>query len=520
MTDPVASMLEAREAMGNATWLLLRQEKWAPIILATLSTVFDRGQHQMPSEDFHVQVGRTFDALREQDDDFPVPADDPKAVRAACKSWVEKGWLLRHTESGGEVYRMSSEAREAIRIVQSMTNTRAAVSESQVRVVLERAQQLALKATSDPEQRMHGLRAEIDRLEHELAKRRAELERLEAGEPVELTDDEDVHNEYLLLRDDIDRLPSDLKRVEESFHALAQELLSAFFSEARPHGEVVAEYLQKTRNLARADRYGRGFQQAKRLLTDPGQRRQLQEHIATILAHPFAETHLSPRARADLRATVRMIGESVSAVIEQRRSMTRRLTSFILSNDTQRERELDDALRAAQARLREWSAEHGPRATLRLPVGHWADVDPDSDEPAVATGEVGIAAVATLREKPRQQRVPTRLKPLAETAPANPGEFSADELRAKGGPFYEELAAAIRRATVRGRIAASATLFNGLPEHLRRPVDLLGLLTLATELGALRPGLPVEEYHAIRPDGTEVTYLGPAVTFVDMIAVR
>src|SRR5690606_21508635 len=216
---------------GNATWLLLRQEKWAPIILATLSTVFDRGQHQMPSEDFHVQVGRTFDALREQDDDFPVPADDPKAVRAACKSWVAKGWLLRHTESGGEVYRMSSEAREAIRIVQSMTNTRAAVSESQVRVVLERAQQLALKATSDPEQRMHGLRAEIDRLEHELAKRRAELERLEAGEPVELTDDEDVHNEYLLLRDDIDRLPSDLKRVEESFHALAQELLSAFFSE-------------------------------------------------------------------------------------------------------------------------------------------------------------------------------------------------------------------------------------------------------------------------------------------------
>lgn len=520
MTDPVASMLEAREAMGNATWLLLRQEKWAPIILATLSTVFDRGQHQMPSEDFHAQVSRTFDTLREQVDDFPIGPDDPKAVRSACKAWVEKGWLLRHAEGSGEVYRMSAEAREAIRIVHSMTNTRAAVSESQVRVVLDRAQRLALKATSDPTERMHSLRGEIARLEHELGRHRAELERLEAGEPVELTDDEDVHNEYLLLRDDIDRLPSDLKRVEESFHALAQELLGAFFSETRPHGEVVAEYLGKTQNLAQADRYGRGFQQAKRLLTDPLERQQLQSHIATILTHPFAARYLSPRAQADLRGTVHMIGDSVSAVIEQRRGMTRRLTSFILSNDTQRERELDDALRAAQARLRAWSVEHGPRATLRLPVGHYAVADPDDpDGPVVATGEVGVAGIATLREKPRQQRVPTSLKPLA-ASDGVPGEFSADELRAKGGPFYQELAAAIRRATVRGRVAGSAAVFNGLPDDLRRPVDLLGLLTLGTELGALRPGLPVEEYHAVRPDGSEVTFLGPAMTFVDLIKVR
>jgi hypothetical protein len=520
MTDPVASMLEAREAMGNATWLLLRQEKWAPIILATLSTVFDRGQHQMPSEDFHVQVSRTFDTLREQVDDFPVPADDPKAVRSACKSWVEKGWLLRHAENTGEIYRMSSEAREAIRIVQSLTNTRAAVSESQVRVVLDRAQQLALKATSDPEERMHSLRGEIARLEHELGRRRAELERLEDGGPVDLIDDEDVHNEYLLLRDDIDRLPSDLKRVEESFHALAQDLLSAFFSETRPHGEVVAEYLQKTRELAQADRYGRGFQQAKRLLTDPLERQQLQSHLATILEHPFADTQLSPRARADLRGTVHLIGDSVSAVIEQRRGMTRRLTSFILSNDTQRERELDDALRTAQARLREWGAEHGPRASLRLPIGHYAVGDEDPDGPVIAGGEVGIAAVATLREKPRQLRVPTSLKQLSESGGTTPGDFSADDLRAKGGPFYEELATAIRRATVRGRVAASAALFNDLPDHLRRPVDLLGLLTLATELGAMRQGLPVEEYHAVRPDGSAVTYIAPAVTFVDMIKVR
>lgn len=514
MSDPVANMFEAREAMQNATWLLLRQEKWAPIILATLSSVFDRGQHQMPSEDFHARVARTFDVMREQVDDFPVGPDDPKEVRDQCKAWVDRGWLLRHSEGGGEVYRLSAEAREAIRIVQSLTSPRAAMSESQVRVVLDRAQRLALKATSDPEERMRSLRDKIERLEHDLARDRDELTRLEAGDPVDLADEEDIHNEFLLLRDDIDRIPSDLRRVEESFSGLAQGLIGAFVSESRPHGEVVAVYLAKAQDLSRADRYGRGFQQAKRLLTDPVARRQLQGHVDTILAHPFAEKHLSPRARTDLRGTVHMVGDSVSAVIQQRRAMTKRLTTFILASDALRERELDDALRSARARLRGWAAEHGPRSTLRLPVGHYADYDGAPDGPVTATGELGIASIAILREKPLQRRIPTPLKPLAQAGGAGSGTFSAEDLRAMGGPFYDELADAVTLATDRAGVAAAAALFNNLPYHLRRPVDMLGLLTLATEQGALHPDLPLEEYHAIRPDGSTATFIGPALTFV------
>lgn len=507
-------MEEARQAMENATWMLLRQEKWAPIILATLTTVFDQGQRQMPSEDFHHRVMRTFDSLREVDHEFPVARDDLKAVRERCKAWVESGWLLRNPEGSGEVYRLSAEATEAIRIVQTFAGTRAAMSESQAQVVLERAQRLALKATSDPDTRMEGLRDRIAELEHQLAMHREELARLEAGGMVDLADDEEVHNEFLLLREEIDRLPSDLKRVEDSFHELAQRLIDAFISETRPHGEVVGEYLERAKNLAQEDRFGRGFQQAKRLLTDPLWRRQLQSDIDTILSHPFAENHLSERARADLRGTVHLIGASVSGVIHERQTMTQRLTSFVTSRDSLRERELDEALRKARAALWSWAQGKGPNARLRLPVGHHADQADDSDAPARAAGEVGVANISMLRLRPTQRRQQTPLKSLEECSGEGPGTFSVEELRAVGGPFYIELAAAIEAATAGGMAVASAQLFNGLPRDLRRPVDLLGLLTLATEQGALHPDYAVEEYHTIRPDGSAVTYLGPALNLV------
>jgi uncharacterized small protein (DUF1192 family) len=512
--DPVARMAEARQAMSNATWVLLRQEKWAPIIFATLRSVFDQGLTQMPADEFYARVTRAFDAMREYDGDFPVPVDDVKAVREHCKAWVAKGWLVRQVDSDGatEVYRVSAEARDAIRIVEQMTNLRAAMSESQVRVVLDRARALALKATADPESRISSLGEEIEQLEADLAKNRAELDRLMAGGTVELADEEEVLNDFLVLRDEIDRLPSDLKRVEDSFEQLAQSLREAFLAETRPHGEVVGAYIQRAENLSSEDRYGRGFQQAKRLLTDDAARQQLREHLTTILSHPFAQV-LSGRERRDLRGTVHMISACVSAVFEQRRMMTKRLTRFVTERDSLRERELHQALRQAQTQLRTWSAEHGPRHTLVLPIGHHADDAGVSDGPVIARGEVAVASIATFREKPLQRRIRTALKSLVDCQGSGAVVFSAEELRARGGPFYSELADAIQAATRDGAAVPAARLFNRLPDSVRRPVDLLGLFALATARGAPPVGPAVEEFHTIRPDGSLQTFLGPVVAF-------
>ncbi len=504
--------------MRHPSLSLLRQ-KYAPVVLATLRPIFEQGQSSLPVDEFHARATRVFAAARDRDESFPVNPDDPRQVRDECRSWVTKEWLERHGEVDGEVYRISAEAREVIRIVSELGRARSAMSESQVIAVITKARELALKVTADPKSRMDGIQLEIGDLKRKLADREKELANLEAGGFVELPDDEMVLDAFIDLREEIEGMPHDLKRVEDEFRALAQEVRDRFLSETRPHGEIVGEYLRRADELATADRYGRGFQSAKRLLTDARLQDQLRHDLETIVSYRFSVDPLNERDRADVRATMHMVTESVSAVLDQRDALIARLVGFITRHDALRERELNDALKAAKYQLRQWAAVNTTRASTSLPVGHHADHAGDSDGPVDVTGEMGIAETSTFREKPLKKRVRTDLTPLAQSGGGAPPKFSVGDLRAKGGPFYAELADAVERATRGGRGVPAAEVFNSLPEEYRRPVDIFGLVDLATRQRALRPsallpGAPVEEFHAVRPDGTHETFLLPALTFV------
>jgi hypothetical protein len=513
MTEPFARLSEAEAAMGNPSLALLRQ-KWAAVVLATLAPIFEQGQSSLSVDDFHARAARVFASMRERDRSFPVDPDDPKQVREECRAWVSKEWLERHGEVDGEVYRISAEAREAIRIVNELGKARAAMSESQVSAVLTKARELALKVTADPEARMRGIRIEIDDLERRLDARRAELAELEAGGLVDMPDDYAVLAEFINLREEVDRLPHDLKRVEDEFRNLAQEVRDDFMAEARPHGEIVGEYLRRADELATADRFGRGFESAKRLLIDDYAQDQLRNSLEMIVEYRFADDPLNERDRADLRRTMHMVTESVSAVLDQRDALISRLVAFITRHNGLREREVNDALRAAKNQLRRWAAVNTSRATIPLPVGHFAEPGTDHDGPVFTHGEVGVADVATFRERPVRKRVSTPLQSLAESAGIGRPEFSVEDLRARGGPFYAELADAIEAATRGGRAVGAAELFNSLPVATRRPVDMLGLVDIAAKQRALRLDAPVEEFYAVRHDGSCETFLLPEITFV------
>lgn len=122
--------------------------------------------------------------------------------------------------------------------------------------------------------------------------------------------------------------------------------------------------------------------------------------------------------------------------------------------------------------------------------------------------------IVTFRERPLRKRVATPLESLDDTSGDGTPKFSVEELRAMGGPFYAELADAVEAATSGGRAVGAAAIFNSLPDRTRRPVDILGLVDLAARQYALRPDAPVEEFHAIRSDGTADTFLVPQITFV------
>lgn len=368
-------------------------------------------------------------------------------------------------------------------------------------MVLNRVRALAVSTTADPIERMRGLREQIDDLEYQLSDKQEELRRLEEGGEVDAGSDDYVLTEFLSLRSEINELPRDIKRVEDSYRALVQQLRQDYLSEingnpTRAHGDIVADYIDRAQDLVKADRYGRGFQAAKQLLTDDLAQQRLLIDLARIVEHPFAEA-LDDRDRAELRRTVNMIADSVHAVLDQRRVMTDRLVRFIAGRDAVRQRQLNDLLNDAQSALAEWASGRGPRATVRLPV------------------TAASAEMSTFRTKPATKRVPTAIRPLSESGGTGEPDVDVDALRAKGGPFYTELRDAIAEATRDGQAIGGADVFNSLPERARRPVDIHGLMHVAAQQWALHQDAAVEEFNAIRSTGEHVTYLVPEITFVD-----
>lgn len=504
MTDPELRLLEAQEAMSNPIWRLFRQT-WVPVVLATIIPVYEKNQSTIDVDEFHAQAARVMTAMRQRDPNYPVDPDDAKAVRIECRTWVEGDrWLERHGETDGEVYRLTPEAREVIGIVSRLRQTDPGINASRVQLVLDRVHALAVSTAVDPAERMRGLREQIDDLELQLSRKKAELQRLDDGGDVELAPDEHVLTEFLSVRADMNELPRDIKRVEDSFRSLAQHIRRDYLAEinghpTRSHGEIVADYLQRAQALATADRYGRGFQAAKQLLTDDRAQARLLTDLARIVEHPFSEV-LDERDRTELRRTVHMIADSVHAVLDQRRQMTDRLVRFIASRDAARHRRLNELLNETHTALQRWADGRGPRATVTLPAS------------------ASLAEVATFRTKPAVKRVPTAIRPLSGTRGSGRPDVDVAAMRAKGGPYYSELRGAIIAATGDGRAVGGAELFHSLSASTRRPVDIHGLLHVAAQQHALRPGAPVEEFLAVRSNGEHVTFLVPEITFVSLAA--
>ena len=136
MTDPELRLLEAQEAMSNPIWRLFRQT-WAPVVLATILPVYEKGQSTIDVDEFHTQAAKVMAAMRQRDPAYPVDPDDPKAVRTECRTWVEGDrWLERHGEADGEVYRLTPEAREVIGIVSRLRETDPGINASRVQLGL------------------------------------------------------------------------------------------------------------------------------------------------------------------------------------------------------------------------------------------------------------------------------------------------------------------------------------------------------------------------------------------------
>jgi hypothetical protein len=464
--------------------LALLHRRHAPLVVALLGALFTPERAAVPVADAHTELDEALRALR-----AAGHADLPEgSARDLCRQWVAESWLVRQVPEGGdEEYRLTAHAVDALDVAARAGGPRTRVTRSRVRTLLDAVERLAQDVDPDVEARKARLRGDV-------ARASAELERLEAGGQVETVDAEqlleEAENVLFLVRE----LPADFARVAESIKGLQRRVVTALRQDDRPTGEVLAEYLEQAEHLLESTAEGRAFAGAVRLLGDADRLDALAGQLETVLRHPFAGG-LDPQQRAELRGITRQIEQGLDDVLTAQRRASHVITTQVRHHDPLRDRQVDDLLRDVVAALAAWvpgtRRGQGVDALHRLPR----------------------AELGRLRRTLHDLRPDEPPAPLAgATGWDDDLEVSLDEARAWGGPQYADLEAHLRRLAA-GRDAAAvdvAEAFESAPEGLRRPVDLVGLLELATRsagasdepAGEPAGGPGVSVVTAVRPDGT------------------
>jgi hypothetical protein len=497
VSDIAGELARVREAFDRPTLRLL-DRKWAPFVLAVFKLSFSRDRRSVQADRLHAQVDAYLADLRTIGSDVPG-----KNGRALCVQWMNDQWLYRETgDDEEEQYSLTSHALEALLLVDSLSRDRALISESRLTTIVDTVRHRATQANPDRDERIRRLDQEIDELT-------AERARIATGGQIASASNDQMHEGYANLIDLITQLPSDFKRVEESVAGMHRQIVNDFRAEERPISEVLDEYLSKTDALMSSTAEGRAFEGAFVLLRNDALLTELKNDLESILLHPFA-LELSAADRRSFMGTVSLIRKGVDDVLTQRNGLTTTLREHIVNHDVVKDRELERLLREINKELAVWMETAGPRSTVT------AELMP------------GTLELEHLRERfydPGAHKAPPPLEDVSAFAPEPP---SLDSMRTQGGQhgvaqFLEQ------RTALSGSGAASVgEAFNSLEPALRRPVEILGLLQVATQLDAaqLAPGQfdpagpwhgpgSSESFETVRPDGTRRSFTVPRITLTD-----
>jgi hypothetical protein len=111
--------------------------------------------------------------------------------------------------------------------------------------------------------------------------------------------------------------------------------------------------------------------------------------------------------------------------------------------------------------------------------------------------------------------------PLEDVSAFAPEPQTLDAMRTQGGPLLGELRDAIVTAFTQDGAASVGDAFNRLAPAMRRPVEILGLLQLATQVDAAptetdtADAVETEIFDTVRPDGSRRTFTVPRITLTD-----
>lgn len=478
----------ADAALERPTLRLLRGE-WAAYALAVFHTSFSQQEKQVECEQLHVRVDglrRDFEAAGR-----PIPPHDG---RTQCRLWREQKWLQRVPgDEDQQLYELTSSALEALSLIDTLSADRALISESRIKTIMDRIRICALQASDDPNERISRLNDEIARLEYDLRRHEAERERIIEGGPVVSVDAQTMRWEYDNVTAMLAQLPGDFRRIEESLLTLRREIISEFQADTRTKGEVLGSYMERTDNLLVETAEGKAFDGALAVLQNDRAIGELHEQLSAIVAHPFAQDLSAQERRAFLNADDLLRSGTRDVQLQQWRS-ARMLKEHIQKSDAIRERELRETLRELGLAAAAWMQTARPRAD-RVPV-------------ELVPQDLEIDHLKSGFHDPRDERP---APPLRSDVDIDDEALTLEEILAQGGPRLEDVRGALTVLLAAGQAGTLAAAFNQMPEELRRPVEVFGLLHIASQAD-LEFSDGHELAQTVRPDGSRITLEVPKIS--------
>ncbi|MFC7495499.1 MULTISPECIES: DUF3375 family protein [unclassified Nocardioides] len=469
------------EAALNTPTLKLLDRKSAGVAMPIFAASFPEDGQPIAVERFHTVVDARLDELRAAG--YTVPTGNGKSLGM---QWVRERWLYRDPGDGQETYQLTGDAKQALDYVTRATRTQLNVSLSRIATMRHVVSQAALAANPDREER-------IRRLTEEIAALTAERDRLAEGGEMPEASEAELTEQFANVLRELDGLPSDFRRVEEAVRGMHKVITKRFREEERPVGEVVDDYLNQSANLLTATPEGRAFAGALELLRNRDWLTRLRTDLDTILAHPWAGT-LLPDEHRQLKTTVDVIRRGISDVLSQRQRLSATLREHIENYDHIKNRELDMVLRGIDREMRMWMQSARVRSHVEVEL-----IPPGLD----------MAALRFRTFDPDSESAPEPLEDVSAEAPA---AMSLDDIRKQGGPSLAELRRELEARLATGDLESAAALFNTLPDDLRRPVEILGLMHLLAGMDASVDAAARELVSAVRPDGSTRRFLMPTVT--------
>lgn len=488
MSD-VVSVFQSLDTAYQKKTIKLLQSKHSQVYLALFRALFPDASQGMVADELWSRMDECLLDLEEAGfaDLLPKEGGKTKRGRSVCHDLIDRyNWVeSKRREDGQMEYRLTSDAVEALETVERLRATNTVMTGSRMHTILDQIDRTYVRLSPNYEE---GLRI----LQQRVADALDELDQYEAAGGSRGLSAEEARDEVANIIDLMSGIPVDLRRLEEDIHANAGELIGRFREDDRPTGEIIGDYIQAGRRLLDETDHGRSFQDSLAVIGDASLAGDVDTKLDAIVRTPAL-------ADAAWENSLRMqngwnqIANGIVWVNRENSKSTHTINRSLSRHDVSRDRELTRTLKDLEAAAYAWAATTGPR----------------SEGPLVPT--VAKLKADTLRTQPYTPTSKTPPPPLEDEEPGGV-TLSLEELRRVGGPLTHEILDAIAARQPLGRQSIDlAEEFSQLDVEQRRPVEIAGLVQLATSLGVNVDDLDRATYACVSIDGSSVQWEGPRI---------